>query len=229
MKRPTWAIIIGILMLLFGGCGAINRATEIMLPDMSEIINESFEEASNNSNIRVESRIDTTDDSGTLIYDTLATEDKRGRVKLEDMDEADRKSLEWLSDTIATDDEGYVDIETTMKDQFYISEYRSTWMKRFAYIGLFISIFFVIGGIMLLAGKKYVIPIVLTVLALSLAANLFEIIVFAADKETGNFMGKITTIGTYFSMAIDVFLLILVMVFEKSFFNPQAIVEDYYD
>jgi hypothetical protein len=58
---------------------------------------------------------------------------------------------------------------------------------------------------------------------------LFEIIVFAADKETGNFMGKITSIGSYLSMAVDVFLLILVMVFEKAFFNPQAIVEDYYD
>jgi len=229
MKRPTWAIIVGILMLLFGGCGAINKASEIMLPDMSEIINVSLDEASNNRSIENESEIDTLGDSDILIHDSLAVEDKKDRIRLEDMDEGDRKSLEWFSDTIMTDEEGYVDVESTMKDQFYISEYRSTWMKRFAYIGLLISILFLVGGIMLMAGKKYVIPIVLTVLSLSLAANLFEIIVFAADKETGNFMGKITIIGTYLSLAIDVFLLILVMVLEKAFFNPQTIVEDYYD
>jgi hypothetical protein len=229
MKRPTWAIIVGILMLLFGGCGAFNKAADIVMPDMSEIINESFEEAGKNSSIQVDATIDTLGDSGILINDSLIVKDNKERVKLEDMDEKDRKSLEWFSDTIVTDEEGYVDMGSTMKNQFYISEYRSTWMRRFAYIGLFISIFFLVGGIMLLAGKKYVIPIVLTVLSLSIAANLFEIIVFAADKETGNFMGKITSIGSYLSMAVDVFLLILVMVFEKAFFNPQAIVEDYYD
>ena len=216
-------------MLLFGGCGAFNKATEIMMPNMSEIINESLEVSSSNSDKPAEIRIDSVGKSDTSIHDTLAREDKKEKVKLEDMNEGERKSLEWFSDTIVTDEEGYVDMETTMKNQFYISEYRSTWMRRFAYIGLFISIFFIVGGIMLMAGKKYVIPIVLTVLSLSLAANLFEIIVFAADKETGNFMGKITSIGSYLSMAVDVFLLILVMVFEKAFFNPQAIVEDYYD
>jgi len=216
MKRPVWAIIVGIIMLLFGGCGGINRATELMLPNINDIVNESM----NGAKIKIE------DDTYQDANDTLKQKEP---VKIKDLSDGDKKALEMLSDSIILDGDNNVDMESTIKESFYISEYRQTWIKRFAYMGLLIAVLFLIGGIMLLGAKKYTIPVVLTALVLSLAANIFQIVIYTADKDSGYFMNSWGNIGFYVSLAFDMLLIILVMVLDKSYFGPTVVIEDYYD
>ena len=219
MKRPGWAIIIGIVMLLFGGCGACNRATEIMLPSINEIVEESILEAKENQDNEL-------DPEKAARRDSIKA---HNTTKLEDLSEEDRKVLDFLSDTIMVDENNNVDMEATILGMAHVSDYRQTWVTRFAYIGIFIAILFIIGGIMLLRFKKYTIPLVITGLALSMAANIAQIVIYSMDKESGSIFGSLGSIGFYVSIAFDILLLILVMVLDKTFFRPKVIQEDYYD
>ena len=216
MKRPVWAIVIGILMLLFGGCGACNRATEIMLPDLNKIMEESMV-------VDYDTNIEKSPEAQS---DTLSSSNGQ---KLEDLSEEDRKVLDLISDTILLDENENIDIESTILKTSYISDYRQKWIVRFGYIGLFIAIFFIIAGIMLIGFKKYTIPIVITGIALSMVSNIVQLVIYSADKESGALIGSLGNVGFYVSLAIDILLLILVLVLDKSFFQPQVVQEDYYD
>lgn len=216
MKRPGWAIAIGIIMLLFGGCGAFNRAGDLMLPELTELMNESMVEAQKGY------------DDGTIGVTVDSVDTKNGK-KLEDLSADEKKMLDMFSDTILVDENNNVDMDATMQNSIKISDYRQTWIVRFAYIGLFIAVLFILGGIMLLGYKKYTIKIVITAIALSMVSNILQIIIYAADKDSGSIIDTFGNIGIYFSLALDILLMILILVLDKTFFRPTVITEDYYD
>ncbi len=233
MKRPGWAIAVGILMLLFGGCGALNRAGDLMLPEITELMNESVVEVNNNydnddtvSDMDID---DVNDLDGIPDVELLDTLSSKNTKKVEDLSEEDKKILDLLSDTILLDENSNVDFEATMQNTVFISDYRKTWKTRFAYIGMFIAVLFIIGGIMLLGFKKYTIQVVLTTIALSMANNIFQIIIYAADADSGSLIGTISNFGIYVSLAFDILLLILVLVLDKTYYKPVVAIEDYYD
>jgi len=218
MKRPTWAIIVGVFMLLFGGCGALSKVGDIKTPEMMELVNETIEEAEANSKANTDSEIEE-EEEGDSIQQTKVTE----------LTDDEKKILEMFSDSVEVDSMQNVDFETTMKNSFKFSEYRQTWMVRFGYMGLVVALLFLIGGIMLLASRKYTIPVVLTTLAVSLAFGILQLAIYAADVGTGKMIGNLSSIGIYFSIALDIVFLIIVMVCDKTYFQPAKVIEDYYD
>jgi len=216
MKRPIWAIIVGVFMLLFGGCGALSKVGDIKTPEMMELVNETIDEAEANSKANTDSEIE---EEGDSIQQTKVTE----------LTDDEKKILEMFSDSVEVDSMQNVDFETTMKNSFKFSEYRQTWMVRFGYMGLVVALLFLIGGIMLLASRKYTIPVVLTTLAVSLAFGILQLAIYAADVGTGKMIGNLSSIGIYFSIALDIVFLIIVMVCDKTYFQPAKVIEDYYD
>jgi len=46
MKTPTWATVIGIIMILFGGCGALNNVQKINSPATLDQMSGAFDEIS---------------------------------------------------------------------------------------------------------------------------------------------------------------------------------------
>ena len=218
MKRPTWAIIVGVFMLLFGGCGALSKVGDIKTPEMMELVNETIEEAEANSKANTDSETEE-EEVGDSIQQTKVTE----------LTDDEKKMLEMFSDSVEVDSMQNVNFETTMKNSFKFSEYRQTWMVRFGYMGLVVALLFLIGGIMLLASRKYTIPVVLTTLAVSLAFGIFQLAIYAADVGTGKMIGNLSSIGIYFSIALDILFLIIVMVCDKTYFRPAEVIEDYYD
>ena len=216
MKRPTWAIIVGVFMLLFGGCGALGKVGDIKTPEMMELVNETIEEAEASYEANANSE---TEEEGDSIRQTKVTE----------LSDDEKKILEMISDSVEVDSMQNVDFETTMKNSFKFSEYRQTWMVRFGYMGLVVALLFLIGGIMLLASRKYTIPVVLTTLAVSLAFGILQLAIYAADVGTGKMIGNLSSIGIYFSIALDIVFLIIVMVCDKTYFQPAKVIEDYYD
>ena len=43
MKTPTWGIVVGILMILFGGCGAMTDLQQINMPNMLDMQNKMWD------------------------------------------------------------------------------------------------------------------------------------------------------------------------------------------
>ena len=206
MQKPGWATFIGIILLLIGGCGAINDLGDINADKMLEFQAEFMDEIENE-----------------------AFEDARDTIKAEDLDSSDQKIIEMFGDTIVRDSTDQVDVKETLQGIMKFSDYRIMWTQRFGYIGLFISILIAISGILFLSRRKPTIPFSITILAVSMAFGVFQYIIFSADSGTSNMIATATNFGIYGSIFIDMVLLITIMVLDKSYYGDQGIAEDYYD
>lgn len=207
MERPGWSTFVGILMLLVGGCGALDNIEEMEVDNYREIQNQ----------ISIEIEED-------LKQDSISTEELNEKI-----DSSDQKFLEFMGDSIVRDSNQNIDLAKTVESMMAMSDYRIKWVMTFAYIGLFISILYFISGVMFLSSKKWVIQIALLTLSLSLIVEIFQFIIFRADSGTSTMISKFANMEIYLGMFIDMALLIVIMVLDKSYYNDAYYKEDYYD
>ena len=207
MERPGWASFIGIIMLLIGGCGALDSSGEMDIDKYDEIqqkiqidINESIKNDSS----------DTTQ---------VSTE----------LDSSDRRVFEILGDTIVRDSNQVIDLAKTVESMMKMSDYRKKWIKTFAYVGMFIALLFIISGILFLSSKKWVIQFALLTLSISMISGIFQFIIYRADSGTSTMISKFSNFEIYGSIFIDIVLLIVIMVMDKTYYNDAYYKEDYYD
>lgn len=201
MQKPGWATFIGIFMLLIGGCGALDNFGDMNADKILEMQSEMMDEI----------------ESGKGKADTIT------------LDSISAKQLTMFGDSIVKDSMDNVDVNKTLKSMFKISDYRIEWTKKFAYIGLFISLIFALSGIFYLTRKKYTIQLSIAVLALSLAVGIFQFIIFRADSESSKMVSNIGNFEIYWSIFLDIILLVTIMVLDKSYYNEPEMREDYYD
>jgi len=212
MSKPGWTTIVGILMLLIGGCGAFDKIGEINSDKFVNVLDNAME------NSMEENKKRRADNSDSI-----------KQIKYEEMDSADRKGLSILTDSIVVDSLNNVDMEATFKSALNVSDYRKKWMVRFGWAGLIVALLFILGGVLLLASKKYTIQVVLGTLALSLFLAAFQVFIYSSDDSSGKWIGVGANIGIAISAFVDMILLIIVGVSDKSYFKPMQITEDYYD
>lgn len=195
MQRPTWVVVIGIFMILIGGCSGFDNYFETKT---SEVLEE------RDSFVR-----------------TITINDDNEELDLEhaEIDSSDEGFLRSLSDTIVRDSSNKVNVKATLEEAMKFSPYRIKWMERFGYIGLAVAILFIIAGVLFLTSRKFTIPFALVVLAISLLVGIFELFVYKADFESGTAITKFSDIGIYWSIFVDIILLVTIMVLDKSYFN----------
>ena len=213
MKKPTWATVIGVIMLLFGGCGAFNDFQNINAEKILEFQNDMIIEMENEKII------------------TTSEDTKKGTQPNKEMDSLAQKRMSKVlfGDTIVMDSLNQPDIESTVKSVLKFSDYRIMWTKRFGYIGLLISLLFIVGGVLFLAYKKYTIKANIAIIALSIGVAIFELFIYMSDTESGKMISTFGNVGIYVGIFLDVILLIIIMVMDKSYYNQDLISEDYYD
>jgi uncharacterized membrane protein YozB (DUF420 family) len=207
MERPGWATIVGIIMLLIGGCGAFDNIGEMNVDQMKEM--------KNIISMDVQAGKAKASDSDT--------------TALSDIDSSNQEVLKFFGDSIVKDSNQQVDIVKTMESMVQMSDYRIKWIKTFAYIGIFISILFIVSGILFLSQRKWVIQTALITLAVSLLVGIFQFIIFKADEGTSNLIHTFGNVEIYAGIFIDIVLLIMIMVLDKSFYNDAYYKEDFYD
>jgi len=145
------------------------------------------------------------------------------------IDSATQKRLTVFGDSIVKDSANNVDVKETFKNMIKISDYRIKWIKNFAYIGFVICILFAISGIFFLSQRRYTIQLALSVLASSLVVGVFQFIVFRADTGSSKMISNLANFKVYWSIFLDIILLITLMVLDKSYYYGSESVEDYYD
>ncbi len=207
MKRPGWAVVIGIFMILIGGCGALNNFQDMNAEKILEQQKEQIAELE--------------------FSHESSTSDKTEQKEVKDS--TDEKFIGFFGDSIVKDSNNNVDVKETIGKIVLISPYRIKWMKNFAYIGVIISILFIVSGVFFLVKKEYTIKLSISVLAISLVLGILQFIVFSADTDSGKAISFFSNIGIYFGIFVDVLLLICIMVLDKSYYNQTPVAEDYYD
>lgn len=187
MRTPTWAIVIGICLMLFGGCSVTKNIQSINMPDILEMQQEMMKKmaGSTKSNVAdslsVTSNTDSTNVSNTAMFNNMA--------------------------------EG-------MKEMFAMSDFTKTWTVRFGYIGLFVSILYILSGVFLLIRRKFSINLVYIALIVSIVFSGIQSIVLASDS-TGGFIAQSVGFGNMFGIIIDIILIVVVVSMDKSVYNEN--------
>jgi len=203
MERPGWATFIGIFMLFVAGGGALDNFSDLNADQILQVQSEVLDEMENEFEGQ---------DADTIRIDS-----------------ATQKRLTVFGDSIVKDSANNVDVKETFKNMIKISDYRIKWIKNFAYIGFVICILFAISGIFFLSQRRYTIQLALSVLASSLVVGVFQFIVFRADTGSSKMISNLANFKVYWSIFLDIILLITLMVLDKSYYYGSESVEDYYD
>jgi len=192
MKIPTWAILIGICMLLFGGCEMVSSTQAVYLPDVLEM----------QSNM-----MKTMQENGTF-----------GSVYPPDsiLNSADSSA----SAMAQLQSKRMHDAFNQTRNIFSMSAYAKKWIVVFGYMGVLVGGFYFLSGIFLLVRLPFSIRLVFIALIISIVFNLTQTIVMSFDQE-GGFMSKSFGIGNLFGVVLDVVLLIVLMVIDKSTYLPK--------
>jgi len=194
MKLPSWALVVGVCLILFGGCSISSNIGKINSPDAFE-----FQEG---------------------LMDSM--KDVVEKSMDEAMDEAEKDSV--FSETISKlkDEPGMEIIEEMaggIENLFTISEFTKIWTVRFGYIGVAIAIIYLLSGVILFLRKSFSIKFVLFALGISIIFSIVESIVLSSGAQ--NFLLSISAgFGNIFSIIIDVILLVVILANDKrSYFN----------
>jgi hypothetical protein len=214
MSRPTWVIFYSIFIILIGGCGILDKLADTQAEKSLSI----FE----NINLETNTDFDTDEVDDSKVVDI--TKDTLSEAKVDSINER-LKSL--FGDTLIMGEDNKVDMKATIGKSIKMSEYRIKWTKTFGWIGVCFGLLFVIGGILMLTKNKLTIPFILTILSTSMAVGLFKYFIFKADTGSGQLVNMGGKFDVLWSIALDVILLIVFMVVDKSYFGEEKYKEDF--
>ena len=112
---------------------------------------------------------------------------------------------------------GFGELAESMREIVKMSEYTIKWNVRFGYIGIFIAIFYFLGGLSLLLKKSFSINLATAILVLDTLFIIAQAIVFAMDSESG-FMVQNAAIFSLFGIVLNVILLSVIWTSDRSAF-----------
>ncbi|MBT8231981.1 MAG: hypothetical protein HKO66_07740 [Saprospiraceae bacterium] len=208
MSKPTWIIVFAIFMILFGGCGATGDLADMNIDKIVAIQEQGMEEMTKDHNSKI--KIDVNGDTTVI----------------NEMDSIPDNLKFLLGDSLARDSSNNVDIVQTIMDSAKLSEYRIYWTKKLAPYSFIISILFILAGIFMFFQHRFVVPAVITVLSLSIAFGLFSFILFNADKDSGALVNTAGKFEYILSIFIDMVMLIVFMVLDKSYYTETMFSDD---
>lgn len=199
MKTPTWGTVVGILMLLFGGCSILSDVQSINMPGMiemqEEMMNVFSEEYQKSTTDTIDFHHSENEQDSTGISSSVETNINSGQLN------------------------------TMMNRMFYVSDFTKIWMVRLAYMGLIISFIYMLGGLFLLIPQKFTLILLYSTLILSITFGIFKVIMLSVDAS-GSFLSMSMGFSQVFGIFIDIILLIVVSVSDKTLYKKNKISSD---
>ena len=202
MTKPTWAKILGVLMILIGGCGATQDLKLTKTNQLIEFQSDLLEEIDKNGDINI---------------------DSSGLESLKKMVEKDSISL---PDSLITGET----LADSFNQLTYIPPTVATKLIKHGYLGYIFSLLYVLAGIALLTFRKHVIKIVYGVVILCLAFALYQHLDLRNAGLSSLFKIGLN-LQNGFGALIDIIVLVTFTVVGKEYFrdNYSTEPEDYYD
>lgn len=223
MKTPTWAVVVGIILMLFGGCGLMKHSQAIVMPEMLDMQQKMME-----NTVKVIEKSEETypdweeEDELDSIYEENETSNQSGFENEEDSLDLYNEVLSFEKTQKEKRLEAAKDLTKNMKEIFSISSFNRKWTVRFGYVGLIVCAIYLLAGAVLVNQKIFAIKFVFFALGLSLLFSIVQMMVLAGDTGNG-FIGKIGAYGNIFGITIDVILIIVFSVIDKSDYMKPSV------
>ena len=123
-----------------------------------------------------------------------------------------------IDSTSVQNTEMFKNMAKGMQEMFIMSDFTKTWTVRFGYIGLIVSIIYILSGVFLLIKKKFSIKLAYTALIISIAFSGIKSLVLASDS-TGGLLAMSEEFGNVFGIIIDLILIVVLVSMDKSAYN----------
>jgi len=194
MKTPTWGTVIGILMICFGGCGALNDIRAISMPEQLAEQKE-----------LMKSRME-----------------KEKQKKLTEQDSVSTAETDSVSATDEDKEIDFFGKKQSVEQILELPEFTKIWIVRFGYIGAVVSILYALGGVFLLIRKSFSIKLVYAALVISILCSGAQAAVLTSSSSSG-FIAITTGLSQIFGILIDIILLAIVFSQDKEAYKAENI------
>jgi Na+-translocating ferredoxin:NAD+ oxidoreductase RnfD subunit len=198
MKTPTWATVIAVIMIVFGGCGAINDIRSISMPEKLEEGKEKIKIKADKKALQDSTAIAALDSTETAGADSIAATSDG---------DADKADIPFFG-------------KKSQEEILTLSEFSKTWIVRFGYIGAVVSLIYLVGGIFLLVRRVFSIKIVYAALAISILCAGAQTSILTSTAA-GDFMSKMVGLSQLPSILIDIVLLAVVFASDKDAYKEE--------
>ncbi len=202
MKVPTWASVIGVMMILLGGCGALNNVQKISLPKSLDQSSGIFNEI-------------------TRGIEEVANEEQKRQQRADTLDASSAEKTD--ADSLVRN-ERIDGVLKSVGDMMHFSDYYKKWIVRIGILGTIVSLIYAIAGVILIIGKPFAVNLAYGAIGLSFASLLLQIVILSMDKESG-MIANMSNMGAYFMIFVNVILLVIIVASDKSYFYQQEITE----
>ncbi len=218
MKTPTWATVIGIILILFGGCGALSNVQKIQSPNTLDEMSGTFDEISK--------QIETEMKTATELQDSSDSQEERdGHVSINMGEDEESNNVEVRLPKDSSDIAAFENVFGKFDNMLVFSDYYKIWIVRLGILGLIASIIYVISGLLMVMGKPIALNVAYGAIAFSLFSVIFQIIILSLDRESG-FVAKTGNFTNYFMVLVNVILIVIVLASDKSYFYEQDIIQE---
>ncbi len=219
MKTPAWAVVIGIMLMLFGACGAMKHSYAVITPQMMEMQEKIMDRTMETIEDNDSDYDDTYDEIDSLDFYDEVIEDENEFDDSGDVDQTDTLLIESESipppQAEKQSKEALKQMRETMDMIYKLSPFQKKWMVIFGYIGAAVCLIYFFSGVFLVTRKIFSIRFVYFALALSIVFTLTQIFVLSSDTGSG-MMGKMSSYGGIFGLVLDIILLIVFAILNKS-------------
>lgn len=216
MKTPGWGIFVGIMMILFGGCGALQDVQAIYSKKIMEM--EGFKES-----MTYEADYDPADslDRETdEIQDELEDEMEALDSKIEE-DSKERANSEGM-DSDSTSRRDRKEMPEKVRKMLNISDHYKTWIQRFGYIGMFFSLLYIITGVFMIVRQRFSLKLAYATLGSCILFALIQIFVLTMGEKNVLTMASSAAVG--FGILIDIILLVIIAACDTEAYEPENFV-----
>lgn len=210
-QTPTWAIIVGILMMLIGGCGIKNDIQSINIRDIIAMKDKVLD------NIVSESKDSLSKDTGELKQNIQNPDLPADTLISENSVSADVDSVDSdvPQDSLTDKNSGKM-----FGDIFNVPEKTIIWTIRLGYVGLVFSFLYIIGGLFLFIRKTFSLKLAYVALGANMVFNIFKWIVMSG--QDAGLLKMASSVGSAFSLFTCIILLIIIISSDKAYFLDQA-------
>lgn len=191
MKVPSWATAIGILMMLAGGCSVNSSLQSINSPKMLDMQKKMFDDFS----------------KGLDAY-------QQDSIKNISEDSAASEQVKTPDQLI------FENLGKNMIPLFEVSDFTKLWMVRFGYIGIFVWLLYILGGLFLLIIKPFSLKLTYTALGLGIIFNIIKYLVLTTDPSSG-FLSMAAGMSQIFGIIVHIIFLIVIVSSDKTAYQPK--------
>ncbi|MBS1625445.1 MAG: hypothetical protein JST83_15570 [Bacteroidetes bacterium] len=155
MKTPTWAYIVGILMMLLGGCNTLKNIQLVLTPTIMENQKAMMKSFTSTASAKADTVRESHGDSSVIVI---------------------QKTQSPFANK---------EMSQTMEKIFFMSDFQKKWVVRLGCIGFIPALIYILAGLFFVMRKWFAVKVAYLALVLATCFSIARTLILSHDASTG--------------------------------------------